>query len=444
MFFQNWPRIAKLAGPSIISFVFTMATGTLSLMILGHHGTLVIAIIGVCNIIGYNCWALFSGISHAVNYLVAQSFGEQKMERGVQRTHIATLISMCIFVFLIVAAYFGSTAILQFIGGEASQEIISGADYLFLRTVALAIGLITFMYHGFFRGVGDTRTPMALTLLGAATTIAFIFILTSPEGLTTAEILIRAGLAFIIGETINFLVTLWFYYVKLNRKYHTRAKFVWEWSDAKLISKESGKLGIQEFSISLSMLIFTIFVARLGEVALAANEIAINIMTIGFMPSFAFATTATILVGHEIGRGNPLLAKRLGMDSAIMGSILIIILGIFEFIFAESLARLFSNDPLVFELAALLIIISAFLQLFDTILNVFSGALRGIGDTTFLLYISFSLSWFVFVPLAYFALFVFDLGSIGAWASLYAFIVFFCIAIVVRFYRTDWLSVKLK
>ncbi|KPV59584.1 hypothetical protein QJ48_10105 [Paenibacillus sp. A3] len=73
-----------------------------------------------------------------------------------------------------------------------------------------------------------------------------------------------------------------------------------------------------------------------------------------------------------------------------------------------------------------------------------AGALRGLGDTTFLLRTSLVLNWLFFVPLAYVLTFVADLGSTGAWLSLYAFLASFALALGIRFYRTDWTSVRSK
>ncbi|WP_443093992.1 hypothetical protein [Paenibacillus plantiphilus] len=84
------------------------------------------------------------------------------------------------------------------------------------------------------------------------------------------------------------------------------------------------------------------------------------------------------------------------------------------------------------------------MQIFDGLLNYYAGGLRGIGDTTFLLRISFLVSWLLFVPLAYICIFVLDMGSLGAWLALYSFLLVFGIAVMVRFYRTDWNAVKLK
>ncbi len=442
--FQNWSRIIQLAIPSVVSFAFITLTGTFSLIILGHSGALVIAVVGVTNIIIYNCFAIFSGMGHSLNYLVAQNFGEQRMKKAIERTYIALYLTLFVVIILGFVGLFASDVLLRVIGGEASKEIVIGESYLQLRIWAMALGIVTFALHGFLRGIGDARTPMVLSLISNSIVILLTYVLTYPEGLSISEILFRAGISFLIGEVIGVLGSLWVYFIKLHPIYETRARVLFKLDEAKLIFAESSKLGIQEFSISFSVLIFTIFVARLGEAALAANEIALNVMSLGFMPAFAFGATATILVGQEIGRGNYIAAKRVGIDTSIIAMIFIFIVGSLEFIFAGPISRIYSSDPAVFKLAAFLIMISAFLQVFDGWLVVISGGLRGIGDTGFLLRTSFGLSWFVFVPLAYLSIFVWDLSSIGAWISLYIFLVIFAILVVVRYFRVDWTRITVK
>jgi Na+-driven multidrug efflux pump len=66
--------ILKLALPSILSFATITLTGTISLIMVGQLGAIIIAAVGVSNIIMYNGWALFSGTGLTVNYLVAQNY----------------------------------------------------------------------------------------------------------------------------------------------------------------------------------------------------------------------------------------------------------------------------------------------------------------------------------------------------------------------------------
>jgi MATE family multidrug resistance protein len=438
---KNWKPILVLALPSLIAFSTQTATTTISLIVVGHLGALTIAIVGVSNIIMYNAFALFSGIGHTVNYLVAQNYGANDMKKGVERTYIALYLSAFFGVFIMLVGWFGSGWLLDLISPELRGE---GESYLLLRFLAMACMIVTFVFQGFLRGVSRTKTTMQLALISGVTMLFFTYTLTFGNLGFPEMKLAGAGLAVLIGDAVGLICCLYIYFFRLNRLFHTRSKVKFHPQEAKLILVESGKLGMQEFSMSVSMFIFTIFVGHLGTHALAANEVALSVMAFGFMPAFAFGATATILVGQEIGKGEPERARRAGIDTAIIGTILLAVLGTVEFFAAGPIARIFTNDPEVYKLAAYLIMASAYLQLFDGLLNFYAGGLRGIGETTFLLRTSFVLCWFLFVPMAYLMVHVFDFGSMGAWISLYTFLMFFGVAVMYRFHRTDWSSVRQK
>ncbi len=440
---KNWKAILLLAIPSIFSFATMTVTGTINLIVVGQLGATLIAIVGVSNIIMYNGWALFSGIGHTVNYLVAQSYGAGEYRKAVERTYLALYVCLAVALIVCIAGTIGSGFFLYVITGMRDISEI-GENYVRLRFYAMAFGIFSFVFHGFFRGIGDTRTPAYLTLITCTIMIFLTYVLTYGKYGFPELGLDGAGWAFLVGEGVGFLGCVYVFFIRLNKSFNTRLRVTIRREESKLILLESGKLGIQEFALSISMFIFTMFVARLGQNALAANEIALNVMSFGFMPAFAFGATATILVGQQVGKGNPLMGRRMGTETAILGSIMLITIGIIEFFLAEPIARLFSPDPEIFHLVTRLIMISAFLQLFDGFLNFYAGGLRGIGDTTFLMRASLFFGVIIFVPLSYVLIFVYDLGSIGAWISLYTFLTLFALSVMIRFYRTDWMSIRYK
>src|SRR5690554_3760550 len=161
---RNWNTILLLAIPSIFSFATMTVTGTINLIVVGQLGAAIIAIVGVSNIIMYNGWALFSGIGHTVNYLVAQSYGAGEHRKAIERTYVALYVCLVVAVIICTAGLLGSGFFLQVITGM-SEIAEAGAFYVQLRFYALAFGIFSFVFHGFFRGIGDTRTPAYLTLI---------------------------------------------------------------------------------------------------------------------------------------------------------------------------------------------------------------------------------------------------------------------------------------
>lgn len=441
--FKNAKLILSLAIPNIFSFATATVTGAINLIMVGGLGGAVIAVVGVTNVIMYNAWAMFSGLGHSINYLVAQSYGAGESRRAVERTHITLYVVAALFLAIILAGLLGSWPLLRLVTGSAELADV-GASYAKYRFAALAIGLFSFVIHGFLRGIGDTRTPAVLTVIGSGVMVFFTYVLTYGK-LGFPDLGLKgAGLAFLLGEAVGAFGSLLVFFGFLHKKMQTRKPAPFDRKEARLILEESGKLGIQEFSLSLAMFLFTVFVGRLGTVALAANEVALNIMSLGFMPAFAFGATATILVGQEIGRGEPLKGRRLGTETAVYGSVFLLIIGIIEFIFALPIAKIYTDEPEIYTLVARLITVSAFLQLFDGLLNFYAGGLRGIGDTGFLMKASIACGFGLFVPLAALFIFVLEWGSMGAWMSLYIYLTVFASVIMFRYYRTDWHGVRLK
>ncbi len=440
---KNWKQILALSLPSVASFATVTITSTINLILVGHLGVLAIAVVGVSNIIMYNVWALFSGIGYTLNYLVAQNFGGNDVSKAIQRTQIALYLCLIVGVAVFLVGTFGANWFLYIMGGSP-ELIAAGESYLRFRFWAMIFGTATFALNGFLRGTGDTKTPMVISIFSNALILFLTYSLTQGAFGLPNYGLIGAGYAVLVGEVLGLLASLYIYFIKLHPRYQTRKRVSFEAVEAKLILQESGKLGLQEFAMGLSMFIFTMFVTRLGTNALAANEIALSVMAFGFMPAFAFGSTATILVGQEIGKGNHIMARRMGTDTAIVGSLFILLLGLVEFVLAEPIARMYTQDVEVYHLAAYLIMISAFLQVFDGLLNFYAGGLRGAGDTSFLLKASMLLCFLLFVPLTYLMTFVLEWKSVGSWLSLYTFLMAFGIAVMVRFYKLDWEKITPK
>ncbi|WP_123041615.1 MATE family efflux transporter [Cohnella candidum] len=440
---RQWKKILVLALPSLFAFATQTLTGTICLIMVGDLGALIIGVVGVSNIIMYNVFAIFSGIGHSINYLVAQNYGSGDMPKGIRRTYLALGVSLAVGMVITLTGWLAGGLILKWTGGSPSL-IAAGDRYLELRFYAMAIGMVSFVFHGFFRGVGDTRTSMIISILSNLVIVGLTYGLTYGHWGFPEMGLPGAGYAMLIGESVGLIACLGVFWGPMHRKFRTRSLPKPDWGELGLIGRESGKLGMMEFSMSISMFIFTAFVIQLGEVALAANEVSLSIMSFGFMPAFAFGSTATILVGQGVGSRQPDEARRAGTHTAMLGTLFLLLLGTAELIWAENIAGLYTKDAAVAELAAFLISVSAYLQIFDGFYNFYAGGLRGIGDTSFLMKASLICSWLLFVPLTYLFVNVLHGGSMGAWLALYGFLTVLGTAVMIRYYRTDFRAVRLK
>jgi len=407
---------------------------------IGGLGAPAIAIAGITNILIYNIWAMFAGINESINYLVSQNYGENTMSNGNQRMQIALLLSLGLDVLWILASIVLPHHILTWLGANPTL-VQDGTQYLRIRMISFAFTLFTNIFFAYMRAVGDTRTPMMISLVTNVLLIPLTYIFTYGAFHNQGMGLNGSAWSMVITEGLGMCLALYVYYGRYAVKFATRTWHKVSWGQVRLIMSESVKLSAMELSMSLGMIVFTAVIARLGTAAVAANEIALNILSLGFMPANGFGVAATILVGQNVGGRRPLDARRDGLYTVALGLIFMALFSVFLWLFALPVARVYTSDATVYILAVSLIHIASFFQLVDGAGIILAGALRGVGDTTFLFRVAMILNWIVFVPLTILLTSVFELGQVGAWIALYTLIVLIGVANGWRYLKLDWSAV---
>ncbi|WP_274653261.1 MATE family efflux transporter [Paenibacillus humicola] len=436
-------QILRLAIPSIATFSSMTFTGLLVLMIVGKLGAAAIAVVGITNILMYNLWAMFSGLQSAINYLVAQCYGSGDMRLGNQRMQVALLGSAGQAVLLLIGGLTVPYLMLKLMG--ANESILDlGAPYVQVRMLALMFTMFNTVFYAYMRATGDTRTPMTISLINSGLVVSLTYLLAYGKLGFPDLGLQGAAWGMFTAELSAFLLNLFVYYRFLNGLYLTRTWVRIELQQVRLVLFESVKLGITELSNSLGMLVFTSCITRLGTAAIAANEIALNILSFGFMPSNGFGAASTIGIGQEIGKGRAKEARKFGLVTVYLGVGFMALMSVAFILFALPIAKLYTSEADVYEKAVSLIHLASYIQLFTGANIIFAGGLRGAGDTTYLSRTALLLNWALFIPCTIVFTRVMDLGQVGAWSALCTLIVLFAVCNCWRYLTLDWTRVRSK
>lgn len=436
-------EILRLAIPSIATFSSMTVTGLLILMIIGKLGAAAIAVVGISNILMYNLWALFSGNQAAINYLVAQNHGSKNMKLGNQRMQIALILSALQAIFLLGASFVLPHFILGVMGSNATILKL-GTPYVQVRMLAMVFTVFNIVFYAYLRATGDARTPMNISIINSALVVILTFCLAYGKFGFPNLGLQGAAWSMVAAEGITLLLNMLVYFRFLNEKYFTRWWVPIEIQQVRLLLFESAKLGITEFSNSLGMFVFTSCIIRLGTVAVAANEIALNILSFGFMPSNGFGAAATIGIGQEIGKEQPIKAKRFGLVTVYLGLGFMALFSIFLFLYALPVAKLYTSDTIVYFTSISLIHLASFIQLFSGAGIIFAGGLRGVGDTTFLSRASLLFNWLLFIPFTILLTQIYHFGQTGAWTGYCSLIVLTSLTNAWRYTSYNWTEAKSK
>jgi MATE family multidrug resistance protein len=159
-------------------------------------------------------------------------------------------------------------------------------------------------------------------------------------------------------------------------------------------------------------------IARLGSIALASHQIALNTVAFTFMVPLGISSAAAVRVGQAVGRKDPRGAAVAGNTAILLGGGFMFCMSIALLVFPRYIALMYTTDEVVIESTIALLAVGAAFQLFDGIQTVATGALRGTGDTRTPMLCHFSGYWLIGLPLGIYLCFGRGWGVIGLWTGL--------------------------
>jgi MATE family multidrug resistance protein len=162
----------------------------------------------------------------------------------------------------------------------------------------------------------------------------------------------------------------------------------------------------------------TALIGRLGAVALASHQIALNTVSITYMVPLGISSAAAVRVGQAIGRKDLRGAGDAGGTAIFLGAAFMTAASIALLVFPRWIARAYTPDETIIHSTIALLAAGAAFQLFDGIQTVATGALRGLGDTRTPMLCHFTAYWVIGLPLGAWLCFHRGWGAFGLWAGL--------------------------
>lgn len=180
----------------------------------------------------------------------------------------------------------------------------------------------------------------------------------------------------------------------------------------------------------------TALIGRLGAIALASHQIALNTVSLTYMVPLGISSAAAVRVGQAIGRKDPQGAGNAGGSAIFFGAAFMTLAGITLLLIPRWIARIYTPDETVIRNTVLLLAVAAAFQLFDGIQTVATGALRGAGDTRTPMFCHFSAYWIIGLPLGAWLCFGRGWGAVGLWAGLSLALILIGIVLLFAWGRT--------
>lgn len=443
-------KILLLSWPAILRLFLQSLVGTVDIIMVGKVKGPGIGAVGVGNRIVFIIIGVFTALSIGSTALVAHHIGDKNYKKGNEVLWQSILISVIMGVVIAVVGLIFSEYLLKgmllLMEKSKDQDYIlhHGSIYIKIVLASMIFGFPMMIINAVFQGVGDMKTPLILMIITNLLNVLFNYLLIFgnwgfPE-MGVAGAALGTSLSRVAGCLIGIIILI---IGKSNLKLSIRyLKFKLDYAIIRSIFKIGIPSSIEQFVRQASQIIITIFVAALGTAALEANEIALNINNLAIMPGFGFGVASLTLVGQSLGADKKDLASKYAKETSILGVVLMLPISIISFIFAEPLVLLYADSKEIVPLAVLIVRIIIISQPILTLVLILAGALRGAGDTIWVMIATIIGNWFVRVVLGILLGYVLNIGLVGFYIAILIDIVVRAFIMLLRLRSGKWKHLK--
>ncbi|WP_345894780.1 MATE family efflux transporter [Natroniella sulfidigena] len=432
-----------LATPAMIEMFMNTLVGLADTIMVGQGiGAEGLAAVNLANQIVFPIVFIFSAFNVGTTAIVSRCIGAGCKNRANRVASQSYMLNIIIGFLLTGVMYLFYEEIMSLF--PADQKVLNITfDYLEVIIYSQLFMLLTLSLSGSFRGAGDTTTPMVVNGAINAVNILGNWLLIFGIGFFPELGIRGAAISTTLSRIVGAII-----FTAIALKGDKQIRLVLRWFKIKLslikrLWKISWSAALEQLAMQSSFIALHYLTVMLGTIDYSVYTIIVRLESISFMPVFGISLATTTLVGQYLGAEDEDNAVRSGNLSVLCGVALALFLGVVFIIAPQQLVRIFISEAEVIETAILPLRLAGILQVPIAILIVYSGALRGAGDTWMVMLITAFRMWGLLVPMTYFVVNHTDWGLVGLYIG--QNIVFTTVAIIFYLYfRTEkWVGIKI-
>jgi len=443
----GYRELLRIAIPLILSTSAWSIQHFVDRMFLTWYSPKTIAAAMPAGVFNFMIMSLFIGTASYISTFVAQYYGSKQF-RNIgpivwQGIYIAIIGG--IFHFLLIPL---AKPIFGFIG---HAQNIQSLEIIYFQVLCLGAfpAIASSAFSGFFSGRGKTWPLMWINVLVTAINIVLDYFLIFGKGGFPELGIKGAAIATVISACVGFLIYL-IIIVRPSfcKEYCTISGWKPDFSLFKRLIKFGFPNGVQFFIDMAGFTTFLMIMGKLGTDSLAATNIAFNINNLAFMPMIGFGVAVSVLVGQHLGNNKPELAQK----SAYSGFHITIF-------YMSAMATLYLTYPELFikpfvagsaplalasirKIVVVLLRFVAVYSIFDTFNIIFAAAIKGAGDTRFVMRMLGVLSVCLLIIPSYFALIIWKQEIFVGWTIVTVYIISLGVGFYIRFLGGKWKAMR--
>jgi len=390
--------IFNFAAPMLLGNIFQQLFSVVDSIVVGKFvGKEALAAVGASFPVIFIMVSMIIGLVMGTTVIISQYFGAKdyvRVKRAIDTMYIYCAVAGVIATVIGVLI---AEPLLRMLG--LPEEIMPLAVQ-YLR-IYLSGMVIFFGYNGtsaVLRGLGDSKTPLYFLIVATVANIILVLLFVGVFKWGVAG----AAYATLIANAIAFGLAIYW----LNKTHKLiRIAITGLHFDREIFRKSINiglPTGIQQTLVAMGALALMGIVNKFGTNVIAGYSVASRLDSLAMVPAMSFSQALSTFVGQNIGANKPDRIKAGLIATVRMSGIVTIVTTIFIILAGHILMSLFTNDEEVIRIGdQYLTIVSSFYIMF-TLMFIYTGVMRGAGDTLIPMFFSLLSLWIIRIPMAWY------------------------------------------
>lgn len=438
-------NVLNMAWPAIIESFFVAFVGLVDSYMVSSLGSNAVAAVGLTTQPKFLGLSLFFALNVSVSALVAR-------RRGEKRQDLANRILITAFCFVIIAAVILGTTfvlladdIIRLCGSTPETHDLAVAYYRIIMG-GMIFNCIQMCVNSAQRGAGNTKITMRTNVTSNIVNVIMNYILINGKLGFPALGIQGAAIATVLGTVVASIMSV-LSITKANGfisiPYIIKNKIRPALSSFINIIKIGYSVFFEQLLMRVGFMATALMAANQGNNAMAAHQVAMNIMGLSFSFGDGLQSTAVALIGRSLGEENPDLAKEYGRTCRSIGAVIAVILTFVYYFGAEPLCSLFFEKRTIVEIGVSIFHVIIFVVIFQISQVIYMGCLRGAGDTAYTAMASTISVTLIRTIVSYFCGYILNWGIVGIWLGVLGDQISRYLFASTRFKAGKWVQIKI-
>ena len=368
-------KLISFALPLMLSGILQLMFNAVDIIVVGRFsGSEALAAVGSTTALINVFTNLFIGISLGANVLAARFFAAGRKEEMSETVHTAITLALISGILMAFVGLFFSRGALELMGTPADVIDLSA---LYMRIYFM--GMPFFMLYNYgaaiLRAVGDTKRPLYFLIIAGVINAGLNMILVIVFGLGVAGV----GIATVFSQMVSCVLVLTCL-CRTDGSYKLSfSKLSIKGYYLKQIFQVGIPAGIQSTVINFSNALLQSSVNSFGSTAMAGYTAANNILGFLYVSINSVTQACMSFTSQNFGVGKYKRMDRVLIDCMILSVSVALVLGCGAYFFGAEILQIYTEEADVIQCGVEILSITTVPYFFCGIMDLFPGALRGMG-----------------------------------------------------------------